>query len=74
VSQSPIKRCCGSIPACKRCPLRFATAAQDHEQRDALATLVEDILRGSPRGLPDSVSDALASLALARRSRSQRAG
>jgi hypothetical protein len=53
-----------------RCPLRLAATTHAHEQRDGLATLVEEILRGSPRMLPDSVSDALASLALARRRRS----
>jgi hypothetical protein len=58
------------MPACKRCPLRLAPAAHAHDQRDGLATLVEEILRGSPPTLPDSVSDALASLALARRQRS----
>jgi hypothetical protein len=71
VSQNPIKRCCRATPACKRCPLRLAPAARAHEQRDGLATLVEEILRGSPPPLPDSVGDALESLALARRQRSR---
>jgi hypothetical protein len=68
VSQNPITRCCRSVPACERCPLRLATPTRAQKERNGRATLVEEILRGSPPALPDSVSDALASLELARRS------
>ena len=73
MSQNRPKKCCRSIPVCKHCPLRPApAAAQVDEQREGLATLIEEIFRGSPRTVPDSLADALLSLSLARRERATR--
>jgi hypothetical protein len=69
VSQKRVKRCCRSLPLCQHCPLRLAPAAHVPEQRKELATLVEEIFRGGKPTMPESVADALLSLALARHER-----
>jgi hypothetical protein len=68
-----VRKCCRSSPLCERCPLRLSTDARAHAQRERPARLVEEILRGDARPLPDSVTDALRALALARQRISSRA-
>jgi hypothetical protein len=68
-----VRKCCRSTPLCQRCPLRLSADAPAHDQRERPARLVEEILHGDARPLPDSVTDALLSLALARQRISSRA-
>jgi hypothetical protein len=65
VSPKPKSKCCRSTPQCRRCPLR-AAPGEPCGGGEHLPRLFAEVLGPNRRALPPSVSEALASLALAR--------
>jgi hypothetical protein len=62
------KTCCRSCPRCADCPVLLAARVRHRGDRDAVASLVDEIFAGSPRRrLPEPVLRALETLDSARR-------
>lgn len=66
VAATPKQTCCRSTPRCANCPV-LAARARSRSRRTA--SLFDEIYNPGPAALPDSVTDALIALALARRPR-----
>jgi hypothetical protein len=58
--------CCRTTPRCAGCPVLLASHARTQQRTGARAALVEEMLVGRPRPLPEPVQAALERLGTAR--------